>query len=78
MWIQLVIAIVMLIVSYLITPKPKRSDPTVQALGDDDFPLADEGSEIPVPFGEVVLAAPNVVWWGDVRTREIRSSGGKK
>ncbi|AEY69556.1 tail assembly protein [Burkholderia phage vB_BceS_AH2] len=78
MWIQLIIALVMLVISYLIMPKPKRNDPTVQALKDDDFPLADEGNEIPVVFGECVLAAPNVVWWGDVKTREIRSSGGKK
>lgn len=78
MWIQLVIAIVMLIISYLIMPKPKRSDPTAQTLTDSDFPIANESDEIPVVFGEVILAAPNVVWWGDVRTREIRKSGGKK
>lgn len=78
MWIQLIIAIVMLIISFLIMPKPKRSDPTVQTLTDSDFPIANESDEIPVVFGEVVLASPNVVWWGDVRTREIRKGGGKK
>lgn len=77
MLIQLLVAFVLLIVAALIMPKPKRNDPTVQALRDDDFPLADEGDEIPVVFGECVVAAPNVVWWGDVRTREIRKSGGK-
>ena len=76
--IQIVIAIVMMIISALLMPKPKRSDPTVQTLTDNDFPLANESDEIPVVFGEVVLAAPNVVWWGDVRTREIKSQGASK
>jgi hypothetical protein len=78
MFLQLIVAFVLLVVSYLLMPKQKRSDPTVQTITDEDFPLAEEGTEIPVVFGEVVLAAPNVVWWGDVKTREIRSSGGKK
>jgi hypothetical protein len=50
----------------------------VQTLTDSDFPIAEESQEIPVVFGEVVLGDPNVVWWGDVATREIRKSGGKK
>ncbi len=78
MWIQIVVAIVMMIISYLIQPKPKNNDPTVQKLTDSDFPIAQESDAIPVVFGEVILAAPNVVWWGDVVTREIRSGGGGK
>lgn len=78
MYIQLIIAIIMLIVSFLLMPKPKRADASAQTLSDSDFPIASESDEIPVVFGEVVLASPNVVWWGDVRTREIRKSGGKK
>jgi len=78
MWIQLIIAIIMLIISFLMMPKPKRSDPAAQTLSDSDFPIANESDEIPVVFGEVVLAQPNIVYWGDVKTREIRKSGGKK
>lgn len=78
MWIQLIIVLVMLIISYLITPKPKNNDPVAGKLKDSDFPIAQETDEIPVIFGQVILASPNVVWWGDVKTREIKSSGGKK
>jgi hypothetical protein len=78
---QLIIAIIMLIVSVMLTPKPKRNDPAAQVLTDSDFPIAQETDEIPVVFGQVILAQPNVVWWGDTKTREIHSSqsgGGKK
>lgn len=78
MWPQLIFALVMLVISYLIAPKPKNTDPAVTTLTDSDFPIAQETDEIPVVFGQVVLAQPNVVWWGDVKTREIKKSGGKK
>lgn len=72
--IQLIIAIILIIVSYLITPRPRHSDPTAAQLSDKDFPVSQEQTPIPVVFGEVILKQPNVVWWGDVKTREIRKS----
>lgn len=76
--IQLGISLVLLIISYLIAPRPKNDDPQAEKLSDDDFPIANEGASVPIVFGLVVLDAPNVVWWGDADTRPIKSDGGSK
>lgn len=75
--IQFIIAIVLLVITYLVTPRPKASDATANLLSDKDFPISTEQTPIPVIFGEVLLKQPNVVWWGDVKTRPIsRDAGG--
>lgn len=75
MWQYLVIYIISMIVVRALTPKPKGPAP-----GDikDNIPTAEAGREIPVLFGTRIIGQPNVVWWGDVKTKAIKSSGGKK
>jgi hypothetical protein len=41
-----------------------------------DVPTATEGRPIPVLFGTRYIEDGNVVWYGDLRTVAIRSSGG--
>ena len=40
--------------------------------GNVTAPTAEEGREIPVLFGTRVLAAPNVVWYGDISAGAIK------
>ena len=73
--LQLIFLVVVAIVSYALTPKPKNADPAI--IQDSDIPIAAEGTPIPVVFGEVWLKQPNVVWYGDLKTTPIHRSGGK-
>lgn len=65
-----------LVVSYVMTPKPKSRPPA--GLGDFNVPTAEVGREIPVLFGTRKLEGPNVVWYGHLRTVAIKKKGGKK
>jgi len=76
MWVQLVLLIVSAIVSAMLAPKPE--EPKKPSLGDIEVPTADEDRVIPVIFGKVRIKGPNVVWYGDLSTVAIKSSGGGK
>ena len=61
--IQLVIAIVLMVVSVALTPRPKRQKP--QATRQQDDPTAEAGRPIPVPFGTITINSPNVLDFRD-------------
>lgn len=62
--------------AYLSYRKPERLNPgTFEDLGN---PRAEEGSEIIKVFGTVTIADPQVVWFGDLSTRPIQQTGGRK
>lgn len=64
--------------SYAFAPKPPPGPKPAQ-LADIEAPTAEEGREIPVLFGCRDIRGPNVVWYGDLYTKAIKSSsGGKK
>lgn len=66
--VQLVIAIVLAVISYVLAPKPAKPQPgTLQGV-----PIADQGTPIAVVFGTRLVKQPVVTWWGDVRTEAIR------
>jgi hypothetical protein len=65
-----------LVLSYAAAPKPQQ--PTPASFSDLEVPIAEEGAPIPVLFGTRDLNAPNVVWYGDLKTVAIKSKGGKK
>lgn len=75
----LIIAFVMLIVSYVIQAfliKQPKTKPT--ALEDWTFPQADDGTPQTVFFGDCWSQGPQVLWYGNYRTIKIKASGGKK
>lgn len=74
MWQQLVWFVVTTIISIALAPKPKA--PRQAAIDDFEFPTAEEGRPIPVAFGTVRIAGPNVLWYGDLRTTKIKKSSG--
>lgn len=75
-WVIASIVLSVVSVAYAIFgPKPKVPDATVQT---GQAPTAQEGRPIPVVFGTVLVRDPNIVYYGDLYTRPIKSSGGKK
>ena len=51
-------------------PKPKSQPPA--ELDNIKVPTAEEGRAIPVLFGTRVIEGPNVVWYGDFKTEEVK------
>lgn len=72
MWFQLIIAVVALVVSYAIAPRPKQNKTTTLKPQDVNAPTVSAGTPIPVVFGRVRIKAPNVVFLGATRTQAIK------
>ncbi len=66
------------IVSAMIPKPPKPDQPKPGKIGDKDVPIASASAPIPVLFGTRRLSGPNVVWYGDVRSKPIKKKGGGK
>ena len=74
--IQIAIMLVSAYVSWALAPKPPAPKPA--SLDDFDVPKAEEGTPIGVVFGNVIIKAPTLVWWGDLSTEKIKTKSGKK
>lgn len=70
MWWYIAVFIVALVVAYSAMPKPESRQPS--AFEDIDAPTAEEGREIPVLFGTRLIEAPNLVWYGDFKSKPIQ------
>lgn len=64
--IQLVVALVLVVVSVVLTPQAKQQKAEIRELED---PTADAGREIPVVFGTISVKDSNVLWFGEKTTR---------
>ena len=71
----IIYAVIVVILAVALQPKPPGAKPS--ALSDIDVPTAEEGRPIPKVFGTYVVQSPNIVWYGDLGYRAIKSSGGK-
>lgn len=76
MWWFVALFVGTLVLSYLTRPKPQNMPPA--AFADIQAPTAEIGREIPVLFGTRDIKGPNVVWYGHLKTKAIKSKGGKK
>lgn len=56
---------------------PKQATPKPASLEDFQLPTAEPGRPIPVVFGTVTVKSPNVVWYGDLASRPVKTNGGK-
>lgn len=74
-WWFIAVFVVALVAVYSAMPKPQSAKPP--GLGDINAPTAEEGREIPVLFGTKDLTGPNVVGYGDLKTKAIRKKAGK-
>lgn len=74
-WWYIAVFVVALVASYLLTPTVETPS---KSPGEISVPVAEEDIPIPVLFGTRVIEQSNVVWYGDVNTKPIKSKGGKK
>ena len=70
-WLTALIWTAVFIVADILRPKPKFEDARPAAAGDFSFPTATEGRVVPIIWGRVRLAGPNVVWYGNIRSTPI-------
>jgi hypothetical protein len=68
-WLILLLFIATTVIGELLAPKQQK--PTAGALGDFNFPTAQEGRCIPYVIGECKIGGGNTVWWGDLRIAPI-------
>ncbi len=73
-WVLVAIVVATTVLAGLLAPRPPGAKPS--ALGDFQAPTAEEGRIIPVIFGTVKIAGPNVVWYGNLRTEPIKVRSG--
>ncbi len=69
--VTLLIYAVLFVLSELLRPKPNIENQRPKNLGDFQFPTATEGRVVPLVWGTVRLAGPNVVWYGDLVQQAI-------
>jgi hypothetical protein len=65
-WVNLLVYAVFTVLSELVRPKPSVENAKPAALGDFNFPTSTEGRVVPLIWGTVQLAGPNIVWYGDL------------
>jgi len=65
--VTLLIFVVLTVISELLRPKPEIEDARPAGLGDFGFPTATEERVVPIVWGTIRIAGPNVVWYGDLR-----------
>lgn len=70
--INLFIGVALMVVSYLIMPKPKTPK---QEITEGDEPVASAGIPVAVLFGTKTIKAPNCLWFGDkyYRKSEVKA-----
>lgn len=59
------------LVTELLRPKPDIENARPAGLGDFNFPTAEEGRVVPLIWGTVRIAGPNVIWFGDLEATAI-------
>ncbi len=63
-------------IAWVLTPKPKA--PKAATIDELNIPRTTEGDEIGIGFGTYLRKSPQVAWFGDMKTKAIKDSGGKK
>lgn len=77
-WLALYYIATIALTAYTLMNQPKQQTPAPATLQDFDVPKAEEGAVIPVLFGTKIIRAPNVLWYGDLKTVPLKKKGGKK
>ncbi len=72
-WSFIIKVAIMIALSMLLAPKPKlpKSNLKPVSLEQFDIPTAEEGRPIQVLFGKKYVMAPNVVWYGHLKTEQV-------
>lgn len=73
--IVLIIMIVASLLAQALRPKPKP--PPAATLADVNIPTIEQGTPVPVPFGDVWCDNWFVLWYGDLGNVPIKAKGKK-
>ena len=73
-WIIVMLVVALAVAMSMPTPKPVGP----AAMTDGDVPLAEDGRDMCVVFGEGVIDDNNVLNYGAIHTMPIKSDGGGK
>lgn len=74
--VYLAIMLISTAVTIMLAPKPEQPKPA--SLTDFTFPTAEPGRMIPIVFGTYTIQGPNVIWFGDLASKAIKTKSGKK
>lgn len=75
-WAVIIILFIVAVAAVvLLTPGPPQQKPAT--LDDFSLPTAEPGRPIPVVFGTVLCKAPNIVWYGHLKSEPVKAKGGK-
>ena len=69
-WVAFAMLVVSTVVSAVLAPKPKDAEPS--SLGEFQVPTAEEGRPHGIILGTCKVKAPNITWWGALRTEAIK------
>lgn len=76
MFWNILIALALLILGYLLMPKAKQAKPdSVEEL---DNPTADAGKPLGVVVGDYTIKSPNYLWYGDIQNVRKKKKSRKK
>jgi hypothetical protein len=76
MFWNLLIGLALLIIGYLIMPKPKQAKP--KEVSELEAPTADSAKPIPFVFGDLTIKSPNFLgWWDKGYVRKTKKSNKK-
>lgn len=76
MWWNIALWVISTAVAILLAPKPEVPKPAT--LDDFNVPIVKEGAILSLFGGTILKKDPYVAWYGDLKHRPIRASGGKK
>ena len=69
--IPIILFVATIILGELLRLQPQDNSKEAASLNDFNFPTAEETRAIPVVFGTVNIDAPNVVWYGGLKSNKI-------
>jgi hypothetical protein len=76
MFWNLLLGLALLIIGYLIMPKPKAPKP--DAVQELEAPTADAGKQLGVVVGDITMKSPNFLWYGNIQNVRKTKKSNKK
>lgn len=76
MFWNIILGLALLIIGYVIMPKPAAQKPA--EVTEMDGPTSQAGRPIPVLFGDITMKSPNFLWWGDKYYKKEKQRVSKK
>lgn len=76
MFWNLLIGLALMIIGYLLMPKPKQPKPA--EMSELEGPTADQAAQIVKIFGDITIQSPNILWYGNIANVRKKKKSRKK